>query len=658
MTDYNINNINDYDNIAEKLDDKSRRELADQLIEIYNADEISGEKNREKIKKIVKLAKMMGEEKNYPFPKASNVIMPIIAEAAIGFGSTAYPGIIRDDSIVIPKIIGNDNGKPVLNQNGEPMINEDGTPKMQDVGIKQERGERVAEFMNWQLFENIDNWQEEVRKLCYCLPIVGTLFKKIFYDILNKKVSATLIFPDKIIVNAHAKGDRYTTVTEIIDLSKQEVKEKIRTGIYLEVDYFKGSEEEEYKDRVIPGEGVEDKIIDIMETYEFLEIHCWVDLDNDGLGEPYIITMSRDTKKIARIVARFTKDDITTKDGVITYIKCEEYLVKYGFIPSFDGGYFDIGYGQLLFDHNNAINSSINQLLDAGHLKNAGGGLISRGIRLKGGAMRFKPGEFLYADVSSGQSLKENIVNFPFGEPSSTLFQLMDYLVQSAMRLSSISKILKGDIPANLPAETIPAVINEAGKAFKATYKSIFFSIKKELKLIFKINKAKLEEETYRKVLNDDSADKEKDFDEELINIVPVADPESIIDIQRVAKAAVLMTLKDDPYINQEQIRKDLLKSYNINNTEDYVFTPEPPPPLPNPLAEVEQIKLEGKKLELQIKEKELQIKANELKMQLMIKVEKEKVDIGKAIAETGKIEAETEKIEAETGEVGKNANV
>ena len=640
-TKFNINNINDYDNIADLLSDKFRTKLADQLIEVYNIDAISCEEYKAKIKKIVKLAKMLSEERNYPFEKASNVIMPIIAEASIGFGSTAYPGIIRDDHIVKAKVIGNDKGKPILNQRGEPMVNEDGTPRLQDVGRKQKIGDRVAEFMNWQLFENIDNWQEDVRKFCYCLPVVGTLFKKISYDKLNKKVCVDLIFPDKITVNANARESKYTPITHNLDLSKQEIIEKVKAGIYLDVDYFDGGDKEgEDKD------ASEDEIIDMMETYEFLEMHCWIDLDKDGLSEPYIVTMSKDTEKIARIVARFTKDDITIKNKEIVYIKCEEYLVKFGFIPSFDGGYFDVGYGHLLFSHNNTINSAINQLLDAGHLKNAGGGLISRGIRIKGGALRFKPSEWKYVDSPSGQSIKDNVFPFPFGEPSPTLFQLTDFLIQSAMRLSAVSKILKGDIPANLPAETISAIIQEAAKDFKAIFKSTYLSLKKEFKLILKINKAELEEDTYKKVLNDDNADKKKDFDDELINIVPVASSESIINIERMAKGAVLMTLKDDPYIDQVKIRKTYLESHNINNTDEYISIPEPQPPLPNPLAEVEQIKLEGKKLELQIKAKELQIKEKELQMQLTIKVEKEKVAIVKTMAETEKIEAETKEIE------------
>ena len=643
MATYDIQSVNTYDNIAALLDDELRQKLTDQLIEVYNADEISRSEKKAVTDKIVKMAMMIYEEKNYPFEKASNVIMPIIAEASISFGSTAYPGIIRDDSIVIPKVIGNDKGKPVLNLRQEPIFNEDGSPKMQDVGLKQKIGERIAEFMNWQLTEEIDNWQEEIRKLCYCLPIVGTLFKKVSYDKLNNKVSVELIFPDKIVINDNARASKYTTITHILEETKQEIIEKVRAGIYLDVDYFDGSDRKSEDE-----DNSESKVIDMMETYEFLEMHCWADLDDDGFSEPYIITISKDTEKIARIVARFTKTDITKTDGLISHIKCEEYLVKYGFIPSFDGSYFDIGYGHLLYGHNNAINTAINQLLDAGHLKNAGGGLLSRGIRLKGGALRFKPNEWKYVDTN-GQALRDNIFPMPFSEPSPTLFQLMDYLVQSAMRLSAVSKILKGDIPANLPAETIPAVINEASKDFKAIYKSTYLSLKKEFKLILRIDKVELKGEIYKKVLNDDKADKEKDFKEELVNIVPVANPESIINIQRAAKAAVLMTLKDDPFVNQIQIRKDLLESYNINNTDDYLSIPEPPPPPPNPLAEAEMIKLEGKKLDLQIKEKELQIKAKELELQLMIKVEKEKVAIVKTMAETEKIEAETREIEKNT---------
>jgi len=56
-------------------------------------------------------------------------------------------------------------------------------------------------------------------------------------------------------------------------------------------------------------------------------------------------------------------------------------LHEYGFIPNPESSVYDLGFGHLLFPINEAINSTLNQLFDAGHLANAGGGFIGSGSR-------------------------------------------------------------------------------------------------------------------------------------------------------------------------------------------------------------------------------------------------------------------------------------
>ena len=178
--------------------------------------------------------------------------------------------------------------------------------------------------------------------------------------------------------------------------------------------------------------------------YEFLEQHRWEDLDGDGYKEPYIITVHKETKKVVRIVANYFESSIkrNTK-GEILDIKPETYFTKYSFIPSPDGGFYDIGFGVLLGPLNESVNTLINQLLDSGHLSTLQSGFIGKGLRIRMGDNRFTPGEWKAVNAT-GVDLKQQIVPLPTREPSAVLFQLMGSLITSGKELASVAEIFVG----------------------------------------------------------------------------------------------------------------------------------------------------------------------------------------------------------------------
>jgi hypothetical protein len=52
---------------------------------------------------------------------------------------------------------------------------------------------------------------------------------------------------------------------------------------------------------------------DSITPYEFIEQHTYLDLDDDGYREPYMVTFHRKSGKIVRITARFDEDTIYTR---------------------------------------------------------------------------------------------------------------------------------------------------------------------------------------------------------------------------------------------------------------------------------------------------------------------------------------------------------
>ena len=89
----------------------------------------------------------------------------------------------------------------------------------------------------------------------------------------------------------------------------------------------------------------------------------------------------------------------------------------------------------LLMSGNSAINTIINQLLDAGTLSNRQNGFLGRGLKLgRGKSIQLRSGEWKPVDVT-GDDLRKNVFPMPVREPSGTLFQLLGLLIESGKEL-------------------------------------------------------------------------------------------------------------------------------------------------------------------------------------------------------------------------------
>lgn len=565
------------DNIANDLDDETLSKIGKKVIDEYKIDDESRSEWKEQTKKAMDLAKQIKEEKNYPWPKASNVKYPIITTAAIQFNARAYPAIVRGNDVVECKITGSD-------------------PNNEKAG----RAIRVAEHMSYQLLTEMPEWEADQDRQLLVLPIVGTDFKKTYFDpSLGRNVS-NRVSAENCVVNNKAKStETAARISEIFTLYPHEIVEKTRFGIYLDIEY--------------PSENNNDSY----EPIEFIEQHRMLDLDNDGYPEPYIVTVHKETGKVARIVCRYSADGVILVDKSKTilvtlqeYIAVEEtrqmkvakinpihYYTKYGFIPDPDGGFYDIGFGTLLNPMNESINTTLNLLVDAGHLANTGGGFIGRGLRMKRGELRFKPGEYKTVDVA-GENVRNNIVPLQFPGPSQVLFQLLGMLVQAAREVTSVNEIMAGDSQmAMAQPTTVMALIEQGQMVFSAIYKRIYRSLTAELQKLYRLNSIYLEEEVYFRVLDNEKAIARKDYAMNDMDIKPVSDPNLATDQQKLARANFLSQFMQDPFFNPMEIRKRMLEAAKIDELEKLIAPPQQPGPDVKML--VEMAKIENKRAEI-----------------------------------------------------------
>lgn len=592
-------------NIAEMLEESDLANIGQRVSREYDIDKASRSDWEDRIREALDIAMQVAGEKNYPWPNAANVKYPLITTAAIQFAARAYPAIVPGRDVVKAKVTGDDAGVPAMDQRGQPVMDAQGQPVFQvQPGAKRERGDRIASHMSWQLTEEMAEWEEDTDRLLHMLPVIGCMFRKVYYDSGKGRNCSEILHPMNCVVHYKAKSlDSAPRITHEFDLYPLEITERMRDGRFLEIELGVPADSESGDDDA---------------PHTFLEQHRTLDLDDDGYPEPYIVTIHKDTSRVVRIVALYDEDGVMfdPETGRVMKIERIQYFQKYGFIPAADGSFYDVGFGVLLQPLNEAINSTLNQLLDAGHLQNTGGGFIGAGLKIAGGNLKFQPGQWKKVSATGG-TVRDSVVPLPFQGPSPTLFQLLGLLIESGREVASVKDVMLGDQKnPNMPATSTLALIEQGMKVFTAIYKRIHRSLKGEFKKIYDLNREYLDEKVYFTVLDDPQAVKRADYEDESFDVTPVSDPTVVTDMQKMARAEFLMGFLDDPMVNRMDVLERVFDAANIDDVERVLNKNPPPNPRMLQLTAMEEredarLSMEQAKAEADIIEKKTQALLN-----------------------------------------------
>ena len=599
-----LNKALDSINIADSLDKDQLIKIGNQVVSGYETDCDSRKPWEEDLKNWTDLALQVTSTKTFPWPNAANIKYPLLATAAMQFAARAYPTLIPSNGKLVKcRVIGSDMD-----------------------GQKTARANRISTHMSYQLLDEMDGWEEDMDKLLISLPIAGTCFKKTYWDSAKQKNCSKLVLPKTLVVNYYCRNlDDAERITEILHLTKRKIKERQNQGIYLEVDI--GDPSADSLDPTTSVNGAFQRTANDDETtpYVILEQHTYLDLDEDGYSEPYIVTVEEASKKVLRIVPRFDSDGVVVgENGKIVSIEAIQYYTKYGFIPNPDGGFYDIGFGRLLGPLNNSANTIINQLVDAGSLSNLQAGFIGKGLRIKMGESRFQPGEWKAVNAV-GDDLKKQIFPLPVREPSQVLFNLLDLLLKSGKELASVAEIFVGKMPGqNTPATTTMASIEQGMKLFTAVYKRVYRSLAKEFQKIYKLNRIYLDPQVELEIL--DEPVEQSDYLGNEKDVIPSADPSAASSQERIQKAQQLMQLLGLGTINPMVVTQRMLEALEEPAPEQLMQQPQPQP---DPKAEALKMKAQ---LDMQTAQHDMALKEKE--MQLKQAGESHKAQIQKALAD------------------------
>lgn len=557
-------------NIAEDLDEEELTKIARDVERKYKIDKASRTDWEESSTRAMDIALQVRKQKNYPFDGAANIKYPLVTVAALQFGARAYPAIVDGGRIVKAQVVGNDSGVPIKDENGDPKVDPlSGEPLwIKKPGAKREKADRVSRHMSYQLLNEMEEWEEDTDVLLHHLPIVGCAFRKVYRSETLARNKSEMVPAIHLVVNNKCRSlDEAPAVTHVLPIYPQEIEEKKLAGTWLDLDLPCPAAD---------GDNDEDA------PHLFLEQHCYIDLDEDGYKEPYIVTLHEESCQIVRIVANFRMEDIKDNGKRIIRIPKDQYFVKYSFIPDPKGGFYDIGFGRLLESLGETIDTTINQMLDAGHLQNAGGGFIGTGIRLKkGGQIKVSPGKFEQVETSG--KLGDQIHMHQYQGPSPVLFQLLGMMVEAAKEITAVKDILTGETNGQTQtATTTLAMIEQGLKVFTAIYKRIYRALKDEFRLLFELNARHIDEKAYY-IFNDEQEVVEKsDYDLTSMDVCPQADPKMVTDMQRAARSQVYIQIANDPALGPLQDPAEALRRiYDAIGTEepDKMFKKQQPNP-------------------------------------------------------------------------------
>lgn len=508
-------------NIADELEGDVLSAIGERCRMGYEEDSTSMQDWLDAVGRGMKLAKQVFEAKNTPWPNAASVKLPLISTATLHFGASAYAELVKPGDVVQCHM-------PGLSPIAQAVQAQDPDEAMQLGGqigaMMYERAKRVSAYMNWQLQDEIEEWEGDMDRLLHMLPVVGCVHKKTLYNAVEGRPDITLCDPKAIVINQSTRAlSKARRVSERLPLmSENDLMERVRGGLFLARDY-------------VPCEDLKDG-----KLYEFIEMHRWYDLDGDGYEEPYVVTLGAKDWKVARVVARYEMDGISiNQNGEITKIEPIQHYTKFEFFPDLEGGYWSLGWAHFLEPLTASANGLVNQLMDAGTLSNTRPGFMSQNVKLQeGGVLQFKVGEYKRVKATAGK-LADSFYNPPIMEPSQVLFALLGFISDRASELASVTDAALGDVPPNTPATTVLTMIEQGQKVFSGIHKRIYRAMREEFKKLFRINGIYTDPMQYQTLLNQ-PADPRADFNHRDMDVTPTASPELSSRHQRRAQAEAL----------------------------------------------------------------------------------------------------------------------
>jgi hypothetical protein len=542
-------------NLSEDMDERTLQSMASDLIAEYKKDKNSRKEWEEAYIKGLELLGTKYQEVTKPFRGASGVTHPLLAESVTQFQAQAYKELIPSDGPVRTQVVGLQ------------------TPQIEA------QADRVKEYMNFLLMEEMEEYTTDMDQMLFYLPLSGSTFKKVYYDAMMGRPCSKFIPAEDLVVPYYASDLKdCERITHIIKMTENDVNKKMAAGFYRDIELAKPNEStDQVQQKVNELQGVKrtesDNLHTILEMHVDLNLDDYEDFDDKAkkVKIPYIVTIDEASGEILSIYRNYKPNDIS-------YAR-SEYFVHYKFLPGL--GFYGFGLTHMIGGLSRAATQSLRQLIDAGTLKNLPAGFKSRGIRVRDDDQPIQPGEFRDVDAPGG-NIRDQFFNLPFTEPSTTLFQLLGFVVQAGQKFAAITDSGVGNDTQNRAVGTTIALMERGSRVMSGVHKRCYYAMRLEFKILAKICQESLPPEYPYDVYGGPRQIKQSDFDER-IDILPVADPNIMSMAQRVTLAQTqLQIAQSNPQLHN--IHEAYRRVYEALGTKQIEGLLKPAPKQPEPL--------------------------------------------------------------------------
>ena len=544
-----------YGNMAEDMDEDDLADIAASVLDNFEADKDSRAEWESMFERGFDLLGLKLEQGSEPFEGACTAVHPLLIESAVKFQSKASGELFPANGPVKTRILGKSTPEKELQAN------------------------RVQNFMNYQVTEQMPEYFDEFERMLFHLPLIGSAFKKLYYDATVKRPKSEFIPIDQFYVSYYAtdlsNADRYT---HVIYRSPIELQRDIKAGVYADVELSSpaGYPSTSFSEKM-------DTIIGLSPTsdhdpqYVLLEQHCYLNIEDEDEACPYIVTVEEQSRQVLSIRRNYKQDDVN-KEKV-------NHFVHYRFVPGF--GFYGLGLIHFLGNLTMSATAAMRSLIDAGQFANLPGGFKAKGVRMVGDNDPIAPGEFKEVEAT-GIDLSKAIIPLPYKEPSSTLFQMLNFVATAGQKFADSTEQVISDAASYGPVGTTMALLEASSKFFTAIHKRVHKSQKDEFRILARIDYDYLPTEYPYDIPYEDRSIFKKDFDGR-IDIIPVSDPNIPSNAHRMmmANMALQMAQQSPPgMFNLEALNRTILNAANMPNADEIL----PPKIEPKPMDPVSDI--------------------------------------------------------------------
>ena len=532
------------ENLAEGMDDRELGAISSELMGEFDANKAGRQEWEDAYTDGLELLGFNYEERTEPFRGASGVTHPLLAEAATQFQAQAFNELLPSSGPVRTAILGDETRE------------------------KQEQASRVRNFMNYYITTVMEDYTPDMDQMLFYLPLAGSTFKKVYYDeVLGRAVSKFVPAEHLVVPYETSDLDTCSNIAHVIRMNLNDLRKQQLAGIYRDIPVIpQQAESDEVQGELNRITGFEPSSVDydctLIEFHADLDLDGFEDMDEDGeptgIKVPYIVTISQDNGQILSIRRNYREDDELKRKI--------QYFVHYKFLPGF--GFYGLGLIHTIGGLSRTATAALRQLIDAGTLSNLPAGFKARGLRIRDDDDPLQPGEFRDVDAPGG-AIRDSLMPLPFKGPDQTLFNLLGFVVQAGQRFATITDMKVGDGNQNAAVGTTLAMLEQGTRVMSAVHKRLHYAMRIEFKLLARVMSDFLPQEYPYSVENGDQAIMASDFDDR-IDVVPVSNPNTFSQAQRIALAQTKMQLAGAaPELhNMHEVYRDMYEAIGVTDVD------------------------------------------------------------------------------------------